>query len=132
MTEEQLKKVREAYREKKQLEGQIVEFESMRTSPRGAVYGVERVQTSPRGDIQADAIAKIDGMLERYNAKLIECTTLIDEFETALEMLGARERQMFRKYYIQGMTWEQVCVDMNLSWTNLHRIKNKAKEKILK
>lgn len=130
MTNEKLREVREAYKERKQLKEKIIEFESARTSPRGTVYGVERVQTSPRGDIQADSIATLDKLLERYNAKLIECTELIYEFETALEKLGSRERRLMRMYYIDGMTWEQVCVEMNLSWTNLHRVRRKAIEKI--
>lgn len=132
MNSEKLRRVREAYKERNQLKEKIIEFESARTSPRGTVYGVERVQTSPRGDIQPDAIATLDKLLAEYNAKLIECTELIYEFEKALECLGARERRLFRKYFIDGMTWEQVCVDMNISWTNLHRVRRKALEKLMK
>lgn len=129
MNVEKLREVREAYKERRQLKDKIVEFESMRLSPRGTVYG-ERVQTSPKGDVQPDNIARLDDMLEKYNAKLLECVELIAEFEKALECLKSRERRMMRMYYVDGMTWEKVCVEENLSWTNLHRIRRKALEKI--
>ena len=127
---ERLGEVKEAYKERKQLEGIIAMFENMRISPRGAVYGAERVQTSARGDIQPDNIAKIDELLECYNAKLTECLDLIAEFEDALERLLPRERMLMRYYYIHGQTLERICWHMNLSWTNMHRIKKSAIRKI--
>ena len=127
---EKLREVRSAYKERKQLEGKIIEFESMRVSPRGTAYGKERVQTSVKGDIQAENLAKIEGMLERYNELLRKCLVLIEEFETCLELLNSRERRMMRLYYIDGLTWEQVCVEMDLSWMHVSRIRKKIIEKI--
>ena len=131
MTGEQLREVRAAYKERKQLEEKIVEFEFMRVSPRTAVYGTERVQTSARGDMQPDTIAKLDELIATYNAKLKACVELIAEFESALEVVNSKERRILRMYYIDGMTWEQVCVEANMSWTNLHRMRKKALGKIL-
>lgn len=130
MNSEKLREVRDAYKERRQLRDKIIEFESMRVSPRGTVYG-ERVQSSPKGDIQPDNIARLDDLLERYNAKLMECVELIDEFEKALDVLTSRERRIMRMYYVDGLTWEKVCVEENLSWTNLHRIRRKALEKFV-
>ena len=131
MTEERLREVRGAYKEQKQLKEKIVEFESMRTSPRSAVYGAERVQSSAKGDVQIDSIIALDKLLERYNAQLQKCVALTMEFEDALELLDSRERRLMRLYYIDGLTWEQVCVRENISWTNHDRIKKRAKKKIL-
>lgn len=127
---EKLGEVREAYKECKQLKERIVELEHKRISPRGAVYGSERVQTSMKGDIQADGIAEVDRLLRLYNEKLKECCNLIQEFENSLEKLSTRERRLMRYYYIDCMTWEQICVEMHLSWTNLHRVRKEAQRKI--
>ena len=70
MTAEQLREVRSAYRERKQLSERIAELESMRISPRTAAYGGERVQGTPKGDIQLDNIARMDELLAQYNAAL--------------------------------------------------------------
>ena len=55
---------------------------------------------------------------------------LIFEFEEALKKLTERERRIMRMYYIDCMTWEQVCVETDISWTNMHRIKGSAIKKI--
>lgn len=123
---EKLREVRDAYKARKELEQKIKEFESMRLSPRATAYGAERVQSSPKGDVQPDTLAKLDGMLERYNAKLQKVCDLIAEFEDALSVLTLREQTILRLYYVDCMTWEQVCVKEHVSWTRLHEIRRNA------
>lgn len=130
MNSERLREVRDAYKERKQLAEKIIEFENMRISPRSAVYGSERVQTSARGDIQPDNLAKIEALLERYNAKLARCVDLITEFEAALEKLEPRERVFMRYYYTYSLTLDRITVRMKLSYTQISRIKKSAERKI--
>lgn len=132
MNSDKLSKVRETYKEYKELKDKIREYESMRISPRIAVYGAERVQTSMRGDIQPDTIAKVDRLLVVYNTRLQECAELIIEFEQALEVLTKRQRRLLRHYYTEDMTWEQVCFAMDLSWSSLHRLRRAALAKLFK
>lgn len=131
MTHESLREIREAYKEREQLREKIAQLESMRISPRITSYGGERVQTSAKGDIQPDLIAKVDEAISEYNQKLTRCVDLIMAFENSIEKLTARERMLMRLYYIDGMTWEQVCVEMHLSWTRLHQHRREAVAKIL-
>lgn len=126
MTFEQLREVRSAYKERAQLADRIAELESMRISPRAAAYGSERVQAAPKGDIQPDSIARMDELLDKYNAALQRCMALTNEFEDALKKLNGRERRIMRLYYIDGYTWEQVSVEMNIGWRWVHRIKRNA------
>ena len=127
---EKLGKIRDAYRERDKLKDKIYEFECMRVSPRGANYGKERVQASSKGDIQADNLAKLDDLLDVYNEKLSKVIELIMEFESALNLLTYREQQILRLYYIDRLTWEEVCVEMNLSWTPMHNARRAAIQKI--
>jgi len=131
LNRERLDEVQAAYKEYKELQEKIIECENMRISPRGAAYGSERVQTSLKGDIQPDALERVEKLLALYNAQLKECAELIYEFETALLKLNSLERQIMRHYYVDCMTWEKVCVAMNLSWTSLHRYRRAALEKML-
>ena len=127
---ERLREVREAYKERKELEEKIVELEQMRISPRSAVYGSERVQTSMKGDIQPESIAAVDRLLSVYNRKLKECCNLIAEFEEELVKLTTRERRVMRHYYIEGMTLEKICVHMEISWATVNRVRGAAIRKI--
>lgn len=123
-------KIRDAYKEREQLKEKILEFEQMRISPRAAVYGSERVQSSARGDVQPDNLARLEELLRVYNAKLEAITKLVAEFEHALEALSGMERRILRMYYVDCMTWEQICVAENKSWMTIHRFKNNAYETI--
>lgn len=130
MTQEMLREIRDAYKEREQLREKIAQLESMRLSPRIAAYGSERVQSSAKGDVQPELIAKVDEAIAEYNIKLKKCVDLIVTFENSIEKLTSRERRLMRLYYIDGMTWEQVCVEMHLSWTRLHQHRRDAIAKL--
>ena len=130
MTQEMLREIRDAYKEREQLREKIAQLESMRLSPRITAYGSERVQSSAKGDVQPELIAKVDEAIAEYNVKLKKCVDLIVTFENSIEKLTSRERRLMRLYYIDGMTWEQVCVEMNLSWTRLHQQRRDAIAKL--
>lgn len=130
MKKERLRDIRYIYEEAEELKDKIIQFETMRTSPRNAVYGSERVQSSTKGDVQASTIAMLDALLQSYNAKLRECVRITMEFEQAITTLNERERIIIRKHYLDGMTWSEIQDDMNMSERNLKRIGNRALKKI--
>ena len=69
-----------------------------------------------------------DELLQLYQTKVAELTAKLEEIEAAIEPLAPRERTLLRLYYINGLTWEQVCVAMSYSWMQVHRIHSKALE----
>lgn len=109
-----------------QLRQTITNFESMRISPRAAAYGGDRVQTSPKGDVQPENIQKIESLLEKYNAEMAEILEQVAAFEKALEALDGNPRDIMRAYFLEGKTWEQICVDQGISYRWLMHIRNDA------
>ena len=130
MKKERLREIRYIYEEAEELKEKIIQFETMRISPRSAVYGSERVQSSMKGDIQPSTIATLDALLQSYNAKLRACLKITMEFEQALERLSYRERIIIRKHYLDGMTWSDMQNEMNMSERNLKRISSRATKKM--
>lgn len=130
MKKERLREIRYIYEEAEELKDKIIQFETMRTSPRSAVYGSERVQSSMKGDVQADTIASLDALLRSYNAKLRACINITMEFEQALDQLSERERIIIRKHYLDGKTWSDIQDEMDMSERNLIRISNRAMKKM--
>lgn len=61
-----------------------------------------------------------------YREKLDELVALQLSIEEAIETLGPVERDLFRYRYIDGMEWHQVCVKINYSWQQTHRIHKSA------
>lgn len=126
MNRDGLYMMRKNIREREQLREMVAELENARISPRAAAYGGERVQSSPKGDIQPDVIQRIDDLLQRYNAKLRESLEAVAEFERAAECLSEQEREILRMYFIQGRTWEEICVEKHISWGRVMKIRRDA------
>ena len=130
MKKERLRDIRYVYDEAEELKEKIIQFETMRTSPRSAVYGSERVQSSMKGDVQPSTIAMLDALLQTYNAKLRACVKITDEFEQALEKLSERERIIIRKHFLDGKTWSTLQEELDMCERNLIRISNRAIKKM--
>ena len=45
---------------------------------------------------------------------------------TKINKLPDREQHLIMARYIHAKKWEEICVDMNYSWTQLHAIHSKA------
>lgn len=67
---------------------------------------------------------------EFYREKLEALATTQLEIERAIEDLSYTERKLVRLRYIDGMEWHQVCVGINYSWQQTHRIHARVLEKL--
>ena len=89
----------------------------------------------PRGgagpsDPTAELAARHIALQEDYARTVEKLTEQMTEIEKAIEPLEPRERTLIRLHYFQGLTWEQVAVEMSYSWAQIHRIHSKALEKL--
>lgn len=95
------------------------------------------VDGMPKGGVVNDSIgnmvAKVEELrnkyLDKYDMALCELYK-IERFIDSLDDIT--ERRLIRKRYIQGMRWEDICVDMNYSWKHIHRIHSKILSRIFK
>lgn len=130
MTKEQLRKYQAIKRERQQLERMLQELELEMSAP-----GSPRLDGMPRnpsqgGNSLANMVARHMELQERYRAKLQELTEAQLAIEQAIATLEPTERALMRYYYIEGLTWEEVCVCINYSWRQTHRIHAKALRQI--
>lgn len=47
-------------------------------------------------------------------------------FQSINGLTDENEKRVLYLHYIEGMTWEQVCTEMNYSWCQVHRFHRKA------
>ena len=128
MTKEQLRAYRDIKLERDKLSTMIEEVEAVLYSPRSQrLDGMPRGGSAP-GSLVEEAAIKHTELLERYRQKVVELSAALVEIENTIEVLEPRERTLIRLYYAQGLTWEEVCVAMNYSWRQVHRIHAKALE----
>jgi RNA polymerase sigma factor (sigma-70 family) len=129
MTKEELKKYQALKREQAQIEEMLWELQATMTAPKTA-----KIDGEPRGPSSGagleNIVAKHLELEERYNAKLAEIIALRLAIEQAIDTLEPTERQLMRHRYIDGLTWEEVCVKMTYSWRQTHRIHGRALNKL--
>jgi len=130
MTKERLKAYREMKKEKDHLEQKIKTLEWEKYSPRS-----QRLDGMPRGGsgenyAVEEQIDRGDELLALLTKKKDALAAALVEIEHAIEKLKPRERLLVRLHYIDGLTWEQVAVEMTYSWSQVHRIHAKALQKL--
>lgn len=130
MKKQRLSEIKYIYDELEQIKEQIAALETMRLSPRAAVYGSERVQTSAKGDVQPDNLIALEKLLKAYNAKLKTLTAITDEFEKELAQLSTRERLFVRMRYLEGKTPGEIQEGQDISERTYFRVMGRATRKI--
>ena len=115
----------------KQVADRLAELETTATSPR-----VQALDGMPHGTGGGDAmtgiVAELVKLQEKYKDKLHQLNATLFEVEDMIDRLGDPvERRLMRCRYIDGLTWEEVCVEMNYSWRQTHRIHGTALDKLV-
>ena len=139
MTEEQYKarhRVKErlsaylhARKEHKQITEQLEELDARMVN-----VGAQVMDGMPRGGSGHDPMP---GMIDAKTKLVKRYCTLAEGLittqlwvEEAIADLDSVERQVMRHRYIEGLSWEQVCVAMNYSWKHTHRIHANALDRL--
>lgn len=124
-TKEWLKQYIPLSREVMQLEKRLEEMESTLYYPKSPNWdGMPRASgtSDPTGRI----VQQKEAVLELYTKKRKTLTAMLMEIEDAMKVLTPTERMLVRYRYMDGMTWEEICVTMKYSWTHIHRIHSAA------
>lgn len=129
MTKDELKRRLYGYRNIKaeiiQIQELLKEVEHKMSTPKaGTSDGMPK--RSGGGDSMMRIVNQHIELQKKYQ---FLCDELIEQqlwIENMIAVLDSRERRLMRCYYIQGMTWEQVCVEMNYSWRQIHRLHGNA------
>lgn len=98
--------------------------------PRGAnLDGMPR--GSAGGDAMAGIVAKRDALRKKYEAKLADLTDAQTEIEELIDGLEPKASRLMRCRYIEGLSWEKVCVAINYAWAQTHRLHSDTLNKLL-
>lgn len=93
----------------------------------GAISLKEYVSTSTDVDAIESAICDLQELIAEY---VTELAGYIDEQKVAHGVLCCLENPMhmlaLHAYYLNGKTWEQVCVDLGYSWAGMMKLRKQA------
>lgn len=122
---EKLKQYIPLSREVEQLGQRLAELESTMYAPK-----VPSGDGTPRGtgisDPTGRAVEQKEAIYTQYTEKRKALTAMLMEMEKSMEILTPTERMLIRYRYMDGLAWENVCVTMGYSWTQIHRIHSAA------
>lgn len=121
MTKHELKECRESRREIRQLLDEMEAIEAEVTSPKIPKLSGMPPSEPVTSDRMAENVAKWVDLQQEYRDKLSRSFDMRMAVEKAMDVLTPTERQVIRAYYIQGKTWEEVCVAVNYEWAQTHR-----------
>lgn len=130
MTKEELKEYIETKREIKIIEEKIEYLESKKTSIKSMIID-DMPKPEPEQDRLGELLGEIEELIELYNEKQSNLIKQQMKIEKCIEKLdNALERNIMRLRYLESMKWEKICVEVNYSWENVHRIHRKILSKI--
>lgn len=134
MTRDELKKQLHSYQDLKaeyqQIKLELEKVEACLGSLKGTA--MDGMPKSPGvGDPVLSAVSLHLSLQERYQKKLAELAAAQAAIEDLIQSLDPLERKLFRHRYIEGMTWEEVCVAIGYSWRQTHNIHGKALDKLV-
>ena len=121
MTKDELKEFKSIKIEVEQLKDKIVYLEELKTSVRSQV-----ISGMPGGGQKMDIptlLAKIEESqieLIQKQSKLVDIMESIEHTIDGLE--DSTERIILRARYLECKKWEQICVELNYSWRQIHRL----------
>ena len=127
---QELHRYRDLEAERKQLAHELEKIEDFMDGLKGTNWdGMPRA--SGVGDPVLGVVTQHLALQERYRAKVAELAAAQANIEDRIEALEPRARKLMRHRYIEGLSWEEVCVAMCYSWRQTHNIHAAALEALL-
>ena len=131
MKKEELKNYIETKREIEIIKDKIEYLEENKTSIKSMIIDDMPKGSNTENDRLGELLGKIEELLNIYNEKQIRLIKQKKKIEDAIDKLEeATDRKIMRLKYIDGYTWERICVVLNYSWNGIHKKHRKILEKI--
>lgn len=131
MKKEELKNYMETKREIEIIKDKIEYLEEKKTSIKSMIIDDMPKGSNTENDRLGELLGEIEELLNIYNEKQIRLIKQQMKIEDVIDKLEeSTDRNIMRLKYIDGYTWERICVIMNYSWNGIHKKHRKILEKI--
>ena len=130
MTKDELKIRLKRYLDIKEEAAQIQELRDALLDPKGANLDAMPRSSGPGNPVEA-ARKQREELARQYDLKEQELLAEMAYIEAMIEGLDPIERKLMRHRYLEGLTWEKVCVAINYGWTNTHEMHGRILDKLV-
>ena len=131
MTKEELKNFIENKREIEIVKDKLMYLEEKKTSIKSMIINDMPKVTNIENDMIGNLLADIEDLINIYKEKELNLIKQQIKIEKAISNLeDPTDRNIVRLKYLDGHTWEKICVILNYSWNGIHKKHRKILEKI--
>ena len=131
MTKEELKSYIENKREIEIIKDKLMYIEEKKTSIKSMIINDMPKVTNMENDMIGNLLADIEDLINIYKEKELNLIKQQIKIEKAISNLeDPTDRNIVRLKYLDGHTWEKICVILNYSWNGIHKKHRKILEKI--
>lgn len=113
----------------KDLEDMIIEIDT-KLQKITTNLSVDKVQTTKDIDKWSELISKKITVETKLKMQLLRMYEEIEFIETKIDKLDEIEKKLIRLRYYKGMKWEEICVELNYSWSQTHDYHSKILKKL--
>lgn len=71
-------------------------------------------------DAVSSVVSRLVNMKQMYLAKIACLLAIKEHIEIAVQRLTSEDRRLIRLHYFQGLSWEEVAVELHVSWRAVH------------
>jgi DNA-directed RNA polymerase specialized sigma24 family protein len=130
MTKDELKIRLKRYLDIKDERDQIQELRDALLGPKGANLDAMPRSSGPGDPVEA-ARKQREDLAREYDRKDQELLAEQAYIENMIKGLDPIERKLMRHRYLEGLTWEKVCVAINYGWTQTHNMHGRILDKLV-
>ena len=111
---------------------ELDELHDLSISLPGTDYSKDKVQTSGSSDASyTKIIEKIIELEKAIESDIEKLLSLKLEIRTVINQVNDNEEKLLLKHrYLNFMSWDEICFEMNVSMRTAHRIHNLALQKV--
>lgn len=123
---EYLWRVRDAERDLKRLEQEYEQAKADILHLKAIQYDADKITGGKIGDL-SDAIAAVEGYMERLNAQWDKLIALRKEAKVLIDRIAdGRYREVLTRRYLQGQSLEKIAVDLRYNYRWIKRLHGRA------
>lgn len=123
MTKQELREYYWIQKNIEKLEYQIEELVAVATKQTNRIKNdADSIHGTGYSDRLGDVMAELADLREELKKQLQKALALQLGIEQAIKALPEREKYLIRARYVEQKRWEQIAVDMNYKWAQVHRI----------
>ena len=129
MTKEELKEIRFLDERINSKLRQLEELKAMKGAVCGIDYSKDKIQTSPSNS-QEELIIKITDLENNINKDIDKLVSLKNKAMEEINKISGREGTVLEMRYLEGMDWDKIAYELDLSVDSIYRIHGEALKEI--